>query len=50
MVQLLNFEPQMMFHSTAIHTVVLSSCVPLFAEGFLWSFSAISVADSVYKE
>lgn len=38
MIQLLNFEPQMVFHSTAIHTLDLSSCVLLFAEGFFVAF------------
>lgn len=49
MIQLLNFDPQRIFHSTAIHTVALPHCVLLFAEGFLWSFWVISVADLVYK-
>lgn len=50
MIQLLNFDLQMVFHSTAIHTLDLSSCVLLFAEGFLWSFEVIPITDLVYKE
>lgn len=49
MIQHLNFDPQRIFHSTAIHTVGLLNCVLVFAEGFLWSFWVISVADLVYK-
>lgn len=49
MIQLLNFEPQLIFHSIAIHTVDLSSYVLLFAEGVLWIFLAISVADRFTK-
>lgn len=50
MIQLLNLEPEMVFHSTAIHTLDLSSCVFLLAERFLWSFKVISITDLVYKE
>lgn len=50
MIQPLNFESQMVFCSTAICTLDLSSCVLLFAEGFLWSFKVISITDLVYKE
>lgn len=48
--QLLDFGPQMVFHSTAIHTLDLSNSVLLFAEGFLWSFKVITITDLVYKE
>lgn len=49
LIQLLNFDPQRVIRSTAIHTVDLPSCVLLFAEGFLGGFWVISVADLVYR-
>lgn len=48
MIQLLIFEPQMVFHSTAIHTLDLSSCVAALCS--LWCFNVISITDLVYKE
>lgn len=50
MIQLLNLECQVVFHSAVIRTIGLSSCVLLFAEGFLWSFKVISVRDLIYKK